>query len=74
MGNDSKKYSISGNPDGFSIWLNGRWILDASCFLKDGEIDINSRYFNIYRNDYQKGLRLKARGWKKNPTDEKTTD
>lgn len=35
--------------NGVSIWINGRWILDASCFTKDFKIRIDTERVKVFK-------------------------
>lgn len=60
------KFSIESNKNGFSIWLNKSWILDASTFLEDGSVDICTKRFIRKTNDDLGRMTLRARGFKAN--------
>jgi len=42
--------SLDCTKDGMTIWINGRWIMDASCFMDDSIIKI-SRKRTIMKED-----------------------
>jgi len=63
---EEKKFRVEGCDNGFSIWLNNTWILDASTFLEDGSIDICTKKFTIKTNDDLNRMTLRARGFKAN--------
>jgi hypothetical protein len=45
------KITMEADKGGASFWQNGLWILDASTFLDDGEIYIDSTAFKVTIND-----------------------
>lgn len=54
------------NKAGSSFWQNGLWILDASTFLEDNEIDIDTKAFKVTINDDRNRITLKAKKWDAN--------
>lgn len=54
---DVIKIVRSGNTDfgdGFSIFINGRWVIDASCFTKDFKVSLDNRRMKKIREDNPK--------------------
>lgn len=51
---DDAKKDIGSIPkwgNGVCIWVDGRGVMDASCFTRDGELIIDTERMKIVRND-----------------------
>jgi len=61
MAGINKRYKIENSRDGFTIWRNNFWILDASTFLTDGTIVIDTKHFDLSKNKDSGDLELKLK-------------
>ena len=54
-------YTINSYPEGVAISRKGKWILDASVFMRDGEVDINLNTFDYEIDEDTRTMTLRLR-------------
>ncbi len=61
MAKIDSKYKLRTYENGFSLWLNGSWILDSSTILKDGSFTISDKHFKKKSFDELKQTEFKLK-------------
>ena len=47
------KIEVRNNGKGFSIWVNGRWVLDASLFKEDLSLEVSTNRMKKVKSKYK---------------------
>lgn len=61
---DKFKIVLNKNRDGVSLWVNGKWVLDASLFKETMELDLDKSRMKIIPTTNKNFIRYKFKGSK----------